>query len=1232
MNKPLSELFQVTGRFRRSVHLERDFYAENALDGYVVTVTARETLRRLSDALTTNEKTSRAWSLTGPYGSGKSAFALFTAKLFGNSESPTTRDAHDLLKRADKSLWNQFRRGKWLSTEQEGKGFCPVLISGERAPITLALLRGLARSLSRGGVTPPLLLGELERRLKGAENGELPRASEVTHFFESATHELGSNGGAGLLLVVDELGKFLEYAAQNPAHGDLFVLQSLAEFAVRSDQTPLLMLTILHQAFEQYAQRLANSQREEWAKVQGRFEDVAFVEPTEQVLRLVGNAIERVPTTDTPTDGQSSQGKEGDSHSSTLPLFHSSTLPIFSVAVDLELKPSQLEPSEFVSLLENCLPLHPTVALIVSQLFRRFAQNERSLFALLNSSEPHGLQDFLANRFYDGRVLPTFTLSDLYDYINTAFGNRLYASGDGKRWVEIESAIGRLPDPSPMTVKLIKTIGLLGVVGEVSVNLKASEALLRYALDDDTETFHDEFEGALAMLAHRSIAIYRRYNDAYALWEGSDIDIEARLREAGAQLAPNLRLTEVLSELVQPRPLIARRHLYRTGTMRCFAVRYTDAEGFDADLELPFDFTDGLVLYALPATELEVEQLIEKATQASVARRNEVLIAIPQSIGFLRDAVLELARLQWVEENTPELAGDATARRELSTRLAEVEREVSEQLTLLFAGQSFPSGTLASPQSSNVPSDWQAACTWYHNGEPTEIASRRGLNEYLSIICDAVYDKTPILRNELINRQQISGQASSARRKLIGGMLDSQGQEKLGIDGYPPEMSIYLSLLVDTGIHRPVSGVWGFHPPIADDKNGMFATWSAIEGFLSECEVERQSVAKLYERLEKPPFGLRSGPLPILLCAVLLHYEAELALYEEGSFVADISMAVFERLIKSPEKFELKRFRIDGIRAEVFEQFTGMLSQPRGATGHPNLLGVVKPLIRFIAKLPRYTTLTQELSDAAISLRKAIADAREPDALLFEQLPQALGFPAFGPLTEADGTVVDEFFKTLRGALSELARAYDDLLDFIAQLLVSAFSLKGRGEENRVELLGRAQSLFDITIETKLKGFFIRVCDEGLDFKGWLEAIGTYIVTKPPAAWNDLDKAHFETNLSELAKRFHRFEAVSFERQKRVEQSTDGAGEVIRVGITTLKPPERERAPEDGNSDGTMQTHDNIRVVAVPPTTDGQADEIERAIERVFEDAGVDGNLELRLAVLARISQKLMEQLEESPR
>ena len=1202
MNKtiPLSDLFHVTSRFHRSVHLERDFYGENTLNGYVLTVTARETLRRVIVALE-NGPTSKAWSLTGPYGSGKSAFALFTAKLLGASESSTTQETLNLLKREDASLWHQF-----VSLDlRPRRGFCPVLISGERAPITLALLRGLKRGLTAFSNSPvrrgalrhtflrPLLL-DIQKRLQAAENGDLPHASEITGLFESATHQIGLEGGAGVLLVVDELGKFLEYAAQNPAHGDLFVLQSLAEVAARSDQTSLLMLTILHQAFEQYAQRLARSQREEWAKVQGRFEDVAFMEPTEQVLRLIGNAIERATAVEKLN---------------------------LSVAIDLRLKPHRLDKNEFMSLLENCLPLHPTVALVVSPLFRRFAQNERSLFALLNSYEPHGLQDFLANQSYDGRSLPTFRLSNLYDYIYTALGSSLYTSSNGKKWAEIESAIERLSDPSPMTVKLIKTIGLLGIVREVGSNLKASKALLRYALDSNEilQSEIDEpvesFESALATLEGRSIVIYRRYNDAYALWEGSDIDIEAQLREARAHLDPNLRLPTALSTLMQPQPLIARRHLFVTGTLRCFTVRYTDLEGFDAALQMPSDDADGLLLYALPASELEVEQLIEKATEASVQDREEVLIAIPQSIGFLRDAVLELWCLGWVEENTPELRGDATARRELWARRSEAEREVSAQLTSLF-GETIASsqvgGSLVRNNTGNT-GDY----LWYHKGRrKRQIASRRNLNEYLSRICKSVYPKTPILRNELINRQQISSQAASARRQLIEAMLDSQGQERLGINGYPPEMSIYLSLLFNTRIHRRVSGHWGFHPPKAGNKTRIYFTWQEIEKFLSKCEETRQSVAKLYKRLEQPPFGLRSGPMPILLCAVLLHYEAEIALYEDGSFVADISMPVFERLIRAPEKFEIKRFRIEGIRAEVFEQFTGMVSKPVSVAEESPLLVIVRALIGFIHKLPRYTMLTQDLSDAAIALRRAISDAREPDALLFEQLPQALGFDPFGPSAEADSNLsrwnrgtVDAFFNTLQDTLSELKQAYDDLLSSTEEMLISEFSLQSDSDSPHTELIERASPLLDSTIDTQLKGFLIRICDEGLDFKEWVEAIGTYIAGKPPASWNDSDKAHFKMNLSELARKFHHFDALSFERQ---EQSDDSAGEVIRVGITTHSSTEQER------------------VVTVPPTTEMQIDDIERGIEEVFEDFEVDGDPNLRLAILARLSQKLMEQLEDS--
>ena len=1159
-NIPLSNLFQVKGRFRRSVHLERDFYTENALDGYVLTATAREMVSRVISTLG-NETTSKAWSLTGPYGSGKSAFALFAAKLLGDPDASTTQQALDLLERGDPTLHERF-----IHTNGNGKsslsGFCPVLISGERAPLSLSLLRGLVRGLtfSNGTIPSASLMQESQNLLETAEKGTLPSASEITALFESATRAICESGGSGLLVVVDELGKFLEYATQQPAQGDMFVLQTLAEFADRSAKTPLFFITILHQAFELYAERAGKSQQEEWAKVQGRFEDVAFSESTEQVLRLVGSALEKRSE-----------------------IVHKGNL---NTAIDLDLKPHQFEKNEYIHLLESCLPLHPTVSLLIGPLFRRFAQNERSIFAFLSSSEPCGLQDFLSLQHYNGSFLPTFSLADLYDYLNATQGNRLYTSQIGKKWAEIESAINQLANPSPMVVRLIKTIGLLGVANEPIPNLKASEKLLYYALNDNTKEFDAEFNNALSTLKRRSIVIHRSYNDVYALWEGSDVDIEARLRDAAAHVDAKVALATDLSHYMPTRPLVARRHLFQTGTLRYFTVRYTDLENFDVDLAEPLNDTDGLVLYALPASEEEVTKLVEKANDRNTENREEVLIAIPRTIGFLRDAVTQLAYLHWIAENTPELEGDAVARRELSIRIIEAEREISNRLTEIFGDNS------------------EGSCTWYHKGQPADINSPKARNTYLSRICDDVYNETPLIRNELINRRKISGAATTARKKLIEGMLENGDRKDLGITGYPPQMSIYRSLLWNTRIHRKAEGVWGFHPPKTPDENRITPTWKAIENFLEKCEGERQSVVELYQYLKKPPLGLREGPLPILLCAVMHHYKTEIALYENGSFIADWSMPVFERLLKAPQQFELKRFRMAGIRTDVLAQLLQLLNQPM-ETEKPDLLTVVTPLMRFIAQLPKYTLGTQELSDNAKNLRSVIQNAREPDDLLFKQLPDALGFPAFDAETATDAKTVSDFFTTLQDALSDLEQAYELLLNSIEQLLVEAFNLTPKKEELRTELADRAEPLFAVTIEMQLKGFLIQVCSGGHDFTSWIEAIATYLVKKPPASWIDLDKAQFESNLSQLARKFRHFEAVSYEKQEHTESS---AGEPIRIGITRPNHPEQEQ------------------VVTLPSTAEEQANEIEREIEQVFNRLDVDGNSEFRLAVLARISQKLMQE------
>src|SRR5438105_10487777 len=92
----LSRLVHVRSRFTRSVSLPRDWERHDALDGYILTPSSRGILERLIAAVD-GTSAARAWSLTGPYGSGKSAFALFAAHVLGGRETAGEK-ARALLK------------------------------------------------------------------------------------------------------------------------------------------------------------------------------------------------------------------------------------------------------------------------------------------------------------------------------------------------------------------------------------------------------------------------------------------------------------------------------------------------------------------------------------------------------------------------------------------------------------------------------------------------------------------------------------------------------------------------------------------------------------------------------------------------------------------------------------------------------------------------------------------------------------------------------------------------------------------------------------------------------------------------------------------------------------------------------------------------------------------------------------------------------------------------------
>ena len=206
------------------------------------------------------ESRSRAWTLTGPYGTGKSSFVIFAARLLATGNATTTKDARELLNKTDSELASLLGM-----TGRSRPGLIPIPITGTREPVEGALLRGLetAVGLHLNG-TGKSLTTELKRARKQIAAGKPVGSRRVTELISDGIDKLcrQSRNVEGVFLILDEFGKLLEYANHHSATSDLFTLQAVAEHFARSDRRCLFM-GVLHQDFGAYATRLPSVERAE---------------------------------------------------------------------------------------------------------------------------------------------------------------------------------------------------------------------------------------------------------------------------------------------------------------------------------------------------------------------------------------------------------------------------------------------------------------------------------------------------------------------------------------------------------------------------------------------------------------------------------------------------------------------------------------------------------------------------------------------------------------------------------------------------------------------------------------------------------------------------------------------------------------------------------------------------------------------------------------------------------
>ena len=215
----------------------------------------------------------------------------------------------------------------------------------------------------------------------------------VANLYAELSCEAVRIGYDGVLLIIDEMGKFLEHAALHPKDSDIFVLQELGEAAARSGDNRLIVLGVLHQTPDAYAQKLGRTQQAEWTKISERYRQLTFIPSDQERITIVGQALKHTPDLK----------------------FNDRFYTLAKQCEDLGLLPRGLN-GKFVEVTRQSYPLHPLTLLALPILFRRAGQSHRSMFTFLAGEEPHALGRFLAAETFSEDALPLYTLDALFDY------------------------------------------------------------------------------------------------------------------------------------------------------------------------------------------------------------------------------------------------------------------------------------------------------------------------------------------------------------------------------------------------------------------------------------------------------------------------------------------------------------------------------------------------------------------------------------------------------------------------------------------------------------------------------------------------------------------------------------------------------------------------------------------------------------------------------------------------
>lgn len=945
--------------FQTSINISYDLFNENKIKNFIPTNEAIKILEALLVGVFEKDS-NKARILTGAYGRGKSHIILIFLSLLREKNIEVFKKLLEKMKLYDEELYSFI-----FNYLKSDKKYFPIIVNGGNTSLEQSFLLGIEEGLKREDIinimpetnfdsaikvienwkenyenTYKNFILEIDESIEsfilGLKNYEMEKykafeeiykkltsgavfnpfiGTQVIDLYERVTDKLiKEKGYQGVYIVFDEFSKYLESNLQTTTTKDIKLLQDFAEKCDRNKNMHLLLIT--HKELSNYLDNsISKEQLDSWRGISGRFLQMTLSNDFSEMYEIISLVI-----------------KKDKEFWKEFKIKNKEKLDSLKELVRKN-KVAEDEKEEEI-IVEECYPLHPVSSFILPRLSEKIAQNERSLFTFLSSNQKKSLNEFIKGYQGDFKLI---TPEYLYDYFENILKSEIHTTTLYKNYSILKKVLKKV-ECNSLEEKILKTLFLIYLVDQFEVLLPTKECILEiYKYSNENL---ENIENAIEKLEKKECILYlRRSNNQLKIKETSGVDVQKEIEKYINKLKISETYIDILNKLSSNNYFYPNRYNVEKEMIRYFKFKFISGKEFlntrNWKKRVEEESSDGAIFGIIYKDKEEQIQIEEYLKNENCINDQTIFVYLKEK-NDIEKYIYEYYSALELKSLSQE---DQILQEEYETISDDLEKIIFEYIDFYIK-----------PEKKKAK--------YFYKGIEKQIFRKSQFSELLTEICNNNFYNTPIINNEVINKNIVSSITNKSRNRVIEKILNGALEYNLGFRGNGQEIFILRTLLVNTGILINEEDNVGINLNGIKDKNLKYMLNLIEEKIKSTSSNKIISIDEIYKVLTSIDYhiGIRKGIIPVYLAIIFYFYKEKLIIQKDKKDLK-ITGDLLSEINENPTHYELYLENWDHKKVEYISELEKIFKENiiSKDKNYNNYRYIVEGIKQWYIGLPKYS-------------------------------------------------------------------------------------------------------------------------------------------------------------------------------------------------------------------------------------------------------------------------------------